>query len=388
MQSQSVFVALLTILAVVSSGTWIVFNRLRPADEGPTSKRAARNGGSNRVTNSGALIAVAGLCVLIIFGGVLAFSQGLTDPLWNVRISLLMISVMVAAASVGGLIGFLFGIPRFDIAPARQSNGARLPDQEPALTSNATDPGTSSGSGQAVTYRPSTNLDEIADWFTKIIVGVGLTQLSKIGTGLDSITERIQATCPNNCGSQASSGAIIVYSVILGFLLGYLWTRLYYNKVVARSDRDVRRVSDGKVEQSSIDNYGSGGRSRNALADQTSLANSDPNKNQFGGSPIRNGRELEAVVEPAESRVGWFRVLLRVKSTNPERPMPETVTFHLHPTFKLDVVRQPVVAGVAELIVIAYGAFTVGVSIDTEPDTRLELDLATLTSAPTNFRIS
>lgn len=66
----------------------------------------------------------------------------------------------------GGLIGFLFGLPRFKFdSTAVAAAGA---------TAAAT---TAAATGDAPRYRPSTNLDDVADWLTKIIVGVTLVQL-------------------------------------------------------------------------------------------------------------------------------------------------------------------------------------------------------------------
>jgi hypothetical protein len=98
-------------------------------------------------------------------------------------------------------------------------------------------------------------------------------------------------------------------------------------------------------------------------------------------------RKLDAEVKWASRGTNLFSVRLRVYSTKPEEdPLPGTVQFFLHPTFKND---QPVVkvgpSGVAELLLTAWGAFTVGALTD-DGKTKLELDLAELESAPEEFR--
>lgn len=72
------------------------------------------------------------------------------------------------------------------------------------------------------TYRVNTNLEQISDWLTKILVGVGLTQIGVIPERLEAAA-RILAP-----GDQDTSFimALILYSTASGFLLGYLWTRL------------------------------------------------------------------------------------------------------------------------------------------------------------------
>jgi hypothetical protein len=78
-------------------------------------------------------------------------------------------------------------------------------------------------------------------------------------------------------------------------------------------------------------------------------------------------------------------VQLKVTSTNAGAVLTGTVRFHLHPTFvpsKRDVVA---VNNEAVLNLIAYGAFTVGAELF-DPKIVLELDLATVSGAPTAFR--
>jgi hypothetical protein len=40
---------------------------------------------------------------------------------------------------------------------------------------------------EPVAFRGNTNLEQISDWLTKILVGVGLTQLGRVGGALDAI---------------------------------------------------------------------------------------------------------------------------------------------------------------------------------------------------------
>jgi hypothetical protein len=62
---------------------------------------------------------------------------------------------------LGAIVGLLFSIPRFI---ARKDG---LAPENPLVNGNNGD-----------SYRPNTQLEEIGDWLTKIIVGVGLTQLT------------------------------------------------------------------------------------------------------------------------------------------------------------------------------------------------------------------
>jgi hypothetical protein len=63
---------------------------------------------------------------------------------------------------------------------------------------------------------------------TKILVGVGLTELRTVGDSLEKITLKLQASFPVIAGVERFGFVvgIVIYSVIAGFLCGYLWTRI------------------------------------------------------------------------------------------------------------------------------------------------------------------
>lgn len=111
----------------------------------------------------------------------------------------------------------------------------------------------------------------------------------------------------------------------------------------------------------------------------------DPQKGRWGGSPVRGDRLLEAEVERSEASANIFRVVLRVLSRKPSNPLEGTVRFHLHPTFQNPEVDVPVIAGIAQLTLLAWGAFTVGAEADAT-ETTLELDLSELPDAPREFK--
>src|SRR6266850_7688731 len=94
---------------------------------------------------------LAGVVILVFFT-----MQG-SNRLQSLAIGLL---VAGAALAAGILIGFLFGIPR------------TLQREGPKDTANGNAPGEA--------YGVNTNLEQISDWLTKIIVGVGLVQLGRV----------------------------------------------------------------------------------------------------------------------------------------------------------------------------------------------------------------
>jgi hypothetical protein len=78
----------------------------------------------------------------------------------------------VAFGSLGSLVGFLFGIPR------------TLQSGSNAIGTSSTFGAQDSKDGDNYHQEVNTNLEQISDWLTKILVGVGLTQLQNIPSKL------------------------------------------------------------------------------------------------------------------------------------------------------------------------------------------------------------
>src|SRR5260370_34176341 len=172
----------------------------------------------------------------IAAGAIILFLYTLRTPtpLQSLATSLLTAGASLAA---GILIGFLFGIPR-----TLQRTGQR------------TD--TASGTGGTESYGVNTNLEQISDWLTKIIVGVGLVQLTVIPGKLRALADYLAtafgAQAVPSATAQAVPGAmtqavpsamvigIMCYFGIFGFLLGYLWTRIYLMSECSRIERIAR----------------------------------------------------------------------------------------------------------------------------------------------------
>jgi hypothetical protein len=75
-------------------------------------------------------------------------------------------------------------------------------------------------------YEDNSNLDQISDWLLKILIGVGLAQLSKLTNILDAFRD----TFGNILGSPIDGYVAVLLMVIFsiaGFLGGYMCTRRY-----------------------------------------------------------------------------------------------------------------------------------------------------------------
>lgn len=110
-------------------------------------------GKQSELLNAINLLIVVGACGIACY----ALSKGDAPPRMVFRILAVSIGIAGASLMFGGLFGFLFSIPR-----------AGTDDQSAA-------------------YRDNSNLVDISDWLTKILVGAGLVTLTKIPPKLEML---------------------------------------------------------------------------------------------------------------------------------------------------------------------------------------------------------
>jgi len=109
----------------------------------------------------------------------------------------------------------------------------------------------------------------------------------------------------------------------------------------------------------------------------------DQQKGRFGEQSESAGRILTATVRPDGK--DWFEIRLTVRPKDGAPPIKGYVTFYLHQSFPQDEKTVLAKNGKAQLVLHAYGAFTVGAVLD-GGNTLLELDLSTLKgAAPEDF---
>jgi hypothetical protein len=89
--------------------------------------------------------------------------------------------------------------------------------------------------------RVNTNLEQISDWLTKIIVGLGLVELKQIPPKLSEASNWMAQSFTNVAPPplQLSSfcSAFIIYFSVLGFLAGHLATRMFLSAAFYRGDQ-------------------------------------------------------------------------------------------------------------------------------------------------------
>lgn len=184
---------------------------------------------------------LAAISVLAGFGLIVVLLQALQVGTVSgiISQSAIMISVSGAALMLGGLGGFLFGIPR-RLQGDTTNKPAKFEEGE--------------NSGETVIYEGNTNLEQISDWLTKIIVGVTLVKLADIVTELEKYGGNISSATGRPSDSAFSVG-VMVFFFICGFLIGYLWSRLFLGRALteAESKRRLQRTLSKLQQQAQAD---------------------------------------------------------------------------------------------------------------------------------------
>jgi hypothetical protein len=167
----------------------------------------------------------------LAFAALLLAAYGVTLKSYT----LLTIEALIGTAtlSVGGLLGFLFGIPR-----TTRPRSTEVPGSEDGRRETTTTP-----------YEPSNNLEQVADWLAKILVGVGLVELGTLGGALAKVGDQVaKAVTPTPMGTAVVTEVTIIIFATIGFLASFLWTRIYYGGIQARADNDIVNWVASKLE--------------------------------------------------------------------------------------------------------------------------------------------
>lgn len=185
---------------------------------------------TNRVSLIFALFAVFGVATIAIW----AFATGDTVSV-GFTIAGVTIVVAGAAAMLGGLLGFLFGIPR------TMQDGAEA----------------AAGSGET-RQLVNTNLERVSDWLTTMLIGATLIQITSLPNAIwTSSATIVSVTAVKAAGFQSMVAGVFVYFLIVGFFSGYLLTRLYLTlafgavqQQLSKRDKDIvlARAAQPEVE--------------------------------------------------------------------------------------------------------------------------------------------
>ena len=285
--------------------------------------------------------------LLIVFGGILLLAllssydiydgQTTKADVLNILASFGTVSLVAGACYCGGIfLGFIFGIPKII------QNPLSVPDKYK----------------KKETCAYNDNLAQISDWLTKILVGVGLTQLTKIPAFLNKIGVFLSYSFPGHYRLNANdfglarngSIATVLYFSIAGFLTAYLWTSIFFTKMLS-----------GEEE------------------------NNDPQKGKWGEEAEANGRKITAVFGNKDKTAGVYPVTISIDSIDAQKnPLTGVAIFYMPLDISGGVQSVVVVNGKAELKLKIEHVFTIGAECD-NCETKLELDLRDVIGVPADI---
>ena len=197
-----------------------------------------------------------------------------------------------ASLVLGGIVGFLFALPRVPRRDGKPRGGnsssrgklaakadvsdetARMRAATGTLSLNASgneeqdhDATVENASGEAESadgkdtdgrdehdLDVNTNLQDISDWLTKMIVGVGLVELKSVPGYVTRLGKYVGNSLePTLAGRsleslQSTAAGITIYFAGLGFLCGYLLTRMFLSPAFLLADRATREGTRSALE--------------------------------------------------------------------------------------------------------------------------------------------
>jgi uncharacterized membrane protein YwzB len=128
--------------------------------------------------------------------------------------------LFVAAAAVGAVLGFLFGLPRARVADSTASENASA----------------------STFYLTNSNLIKVSDWLTTIVIGLGLVNLGKVVPALRSLGHALHAPLGGRPYAGAVGISVLIVGVLAGFILDYLWTSIRVRELLEEAERQNQQT--------------------------------------------------------------------------------------------------------------------------------------------------
>lgn len=343
------------------------------------------------------IIQWAGLSGLVI--------SGIYGLMFSVKSAFLAMLASLLGYALGGLIGFLFGFPRYT------ESGAVAGVDDLKAVSNG---GGGERGRNGPKLRPNTNLERIVDWLMTMIIGATLVSIRDLLVWANKFFKYLTLIL-SNPDSVAISGVadtspmpgvlLVLPFAIAGFLHLFLWARapLMHDW----SDADRRRAEEDEKRQSKIDSVVEklekeglwSVKSEEILRVEEDLATirveesviddisrrykeskswDDEPMDRFGPAQA-NGFLLQATVKE-KSGANPYAVTLKV-STQDGHSISGHVAFLLHNSFASPLRIEPMNGAQCEHTFYCSEPFVVGVLVVEEAQptlamTRLGLDLA------------
>lgn len=148
-----------------------------------------------------------------------------TEDRWSA--AAVLIAVAVASFMIGSVAGFLMGMPRYVAGRQSESENAR--------------------------YDPSTSLEQISDWLTKILIGIGIAEATSVARAVNGLlNDEIVPALATVSGAYPVALATIITALVGGFYVAWLLTRLTLAGALREADSDVLTEAAAKVEDENL----------------------------------------------------------------------------------------------------------------------------------------
>ncbi|TDG14437.1 hypothetical protein [Paracraurococcus ruber] len=195
---------------------------LQPIERAKTSWDPFRRFGqywSESVLTSGGFLYAVVLAWSVEFIFCVSASQDLKSAVANFCI---LWFVSGAAFFTGTICGILFGLPRSQFVVARDAVVSDKTTPNPAINTTR--------------YRANTNFEDVSDWLSKIVVGLGIAQFPKLIEFFVSVGDSVGPELSVGKGASAIVSSSLIYGLVCGFLYYYVWARSTLQKLLEQGE--------------------------------------------------------------------------------------------------------------------------------------------------------
>lgn len=190
-----------------------------------------------------AVVAIVSVIVVFVLLG-LAQSTG-----WIAAFGIGGLIVSTGAAA-GGLLGFLFSVPRI---LSQDTGGSATAAPADAKGGASTSSDAAVEKKRARLLASNTNLERISEWLTTMLVGVGLSQINLIGAKFRAFSDFLSVHARVFvAGGLADAGVlpvvgpfVLLFGLVLGFVFLYLYTRIYLSPLFLHAEIELSLAPNG-----------------------------------------------------------------------------------------------------------------------------------------------
>ena len=229
------------------------------------------------------------------------------SPIYALKAFGVAMLLFLAAACVGAIIGFLFGVPRpfsESGAPSTTLNGGPVQplnqSQNFSLMSNGrTNP--------LPGWQANTNLTQISDWLTKIIVGVSLVEFHNIILFAISFQKWSSSQLFEGfIGVNLVIPTMVISGIIIGFLHFYLFTQLFLASLLSISARALAENPTRTITGMSGSNHAVAKPIEMSGRGAPAITDAEPTEDQRAAAISIASQSLESLFD-ADAVVVWAR---------------------------------------------------------------------------------